>query len=116
MSSNFSESVYKDSFYAEDWEQLPCDYTINYHNIGLFFEGKPYIWYDNKGLKIEQNYDDSFIAAYNYYYNVWKLSKKFGLPNGKGWLYEFSWLPDFIDFFDMVFDSITEYRRSRNSG
>lgn len=74
------------------------------------------MWYDDKGIKFIQEYDNSFAMAYNYYYDVWKLSKKFGLPHNKGWIYEFSWVPDFIYYFDYVFDNITEYRRKRNNG
>lgn len=58
------------------------------------------------------------MSSFLYYYKIWENYSYFGLPHGKGWLYEREWLLEFLKVFDKAKQQIeimVEQRESKKA-
>lgn len=113
MACEFSEGIFRDALFASDLNQLPGNWGIEDQHICNYYDGKPFMVCDNNGIDYKIDNTENEIIAFHYYYDIWENYHEFGLPHGKGSLYECNWLLDFVKYFNRIFNDIEIFRSKR---
>ena len=98
---------------ASDIEYLPGDWMITYRQLGKWRKGETFEIFDSDSNKHTVDPSDPSIDEFRYYYQQWDMYHHFGFPHGGGWADYPPWYPDFLKFFDAVFEDIKRYRQQR---
>jgi len=106
------ESFINDPFMADEFEELPGGWLIEYRELGKARKNEKFRVKNHSGdwLDIEPDWN-----GFAYYFDIWENFHYFGLPNGKGWAQEQSWVIEFLKSFQRVFNSIEAFRVKKSS-